>query len=190
MLLLIDNYDSFSYILADLVRQLGVQVRIVRNDVPLSQLVVEKYQGLILSPGPGTPRQSGNLMEVLHHYHDKLPVLGICLGHQAIGEYFGAELVKGVKPVHGKISQVVQVQSHGILEGLPPAFNVTRYHSLELTNLPSTLESLLITSQGEIMALAHKLLPIVGVQYHPEAHLTEYGLELLGNWVRHYLFRE
>ncbi len=190
MLLLIDNFDSFSYILADLVRQLGVQVRIVRNDVPLSQLKVEEYKGLILSPGPGTPRQSGNLMEVLHHYHDKLPVLGICLGHQAIGEYFGAELVKGVKPVHGKISKVVQVQSHSILEGLPPAFNVTRYHSLELTNLPSTLESLLITSQGELMALAHKLLPIVGVQYHPEAHLTEYGLELLGNWVRHYLFRE
>lgn len=184
MLLLIDNFDSFSYILADTIRQSGKELRIARNNVPLAELVVQEYEGLILSPGPGIPRKSGNLMEVLDYYHDKLPILGICLGHQAIGEYFGATLVKGATPVHGKISKVSQVRSHAILEGLPPVFNVTRYHSLELTNLPSTLETLLATPQGEIMALAHKLLPIVGVQYHPEAHLTEFGLELVGNWVK------
>lgn len=167
-----------------MVRQTGVEIKIARNDVPLSQLVLEEYEGLILSPGPGVPGNSGNLMEALHYYHNKLPILGICLGHQAIGEYFGAVLVKGAQPVHGKISKVTQVNPHPILEGLPPFFNVTRYHSLELTKLPSTLETMLISSQGEIMALAHKLLPIVGVQYHPEAHLTEYGLELVRNWVK------
>ena len=190
MLLLVDNFDSFSYILADMLRQTGMEIKIVRNDVPLSRLVRDEYEGLVLSPGPGIPSNSGNLMEVLHHYHDKLPILGICLGHQAIGEYFGADLVKGVEPVHGKISEVRQVIPHPILEGLPSVFNVTRYHSLELTNLPSTLETLLTTSRDEVMALAHKLLPIVGVQYHPEAHLTEFGLELVRNWVKNCLVRE
>lgn len=190
MLLLIDNFDSFSYILADMVRQTGMDIRIARNDVPLSQLVLEEYEGLILSPGPGIPRDSGILMEALHYYHDKLPILGICLGHQAIGEYFGAELIKGAQPVHGKISEVTQVNPHPVLAGLPPVFKVTRYHSLELTKLPSTLETVLVSSQGEIMALAHKLLPIVGVQYHPEAHLTEFGLELVGNWVKNCLVRD
>ena len=167
-----------------MIRQTGVEIKIVRNDVPLSQLVLDEYQGLILSPGPGVPGDSGNLMKVLDYYHDKLPILGICLGHQAIGEYFGATLAKGTTPVHGKISEVIQVNPHLILDKLPPVFKVTRYHSLELTNLPSTLEILLTTTQGEIMALAHKLLPIVGVQYHPEAYLTEFGLELVGNWVK------
>lgn len=170
-----------------MIRQTGKEIRIVRNDVPLSGLILQEYEGLILSPGPGLPRDSGFLMQVLDYYHDKLPILGICLGHQSIGEYFGATLVKGSKPVHGKISEVNQVTPHPILEGLPPVFNVTRYHSLELTNLPSTLETLLTTAQGEVMALAHKLLPIVGVQYHPEAYLTEHGLQLLSNWVRHYV---
>lgn len=170
-----------------MIRQAGTEIRIVRNDVPVSELILQQYEGLILSPGPGIPGESGHLMEVLDYYHDKLPILGICLGHQAIGEYFGATLAKGAKPVHGKISQVTQVSSHRILEGLPPVFNVTRYHSLELTNLPSTLEITLTTTRGEIMGLAHKLLPIVGVQYHPEAHLTEHGRQLLSNWVRYCL---
>ena len=167
-----------------MISQTGVEIRIVRNDVPLSRLVMEEYEGLILSPGPGIPHNSGHLMEVLDYYHDKLPILGICLGHQAIGEFFGATLIKSAKPVHGKISEVTQVNGHPFLAGLPSTFNVTRYHSLELTNLPSTLETVLISSQGEVMALAHKLLPIFGVQYHPEAHLTEYGLELVWNWVK------
>lgn len=172
-----------------MVRQTGMVVRIVRNDVPLSELVLEEYEGMIFSPGPGVPSASGNLLGVLDYYHDKLPILGICLGHQAIGEYFGADLVKGAKPVHGKVSDVIQMKPHPILNGLPPSFKVTRYHSLELKNLPVALEAVLTTSEGEIMALAHRFLPIVGVQYHPEAHLTEYGLELVRNWVKYCLVR-
>lgn len=183
MLLFIDNFDSFSYILLDMVLQAGVDVRIVRNNVPLHKLVDDQYEGLIISPGPGLPQQAGYLMEVLDYYHDKLPILGVCLGHQAIGEYFGATLTKGLRPMHGKISKVTQINLHPLLQDLPANFQVTRYHSLELTNLPSTLETLLVADQGEIMALAHKLLPIVGVQYHPEAHLTEHGLQLISNWV-------
>ena len=159
----------------------------MRNDIPLAALLGEEYEGIILSPGPGIPKNSGHLMEVLDYYHNKLPILGICLGHQAIGQFFGAQLVRSKKPVHGKISEVVQVNSHPILQGFPKVFKVTRYHSLELQGLPSNLEVILTTSQGEIMALAHTHLPIFGVQYHPEAYLTEYGLELIRNWVRYFV---
>jgi anthranilate synthase component 2 len=185
VLLLIDNFDSFSHILADSIRQTGAELKIVRNNTPLALLMEEEYNGIILSPGPGIPKDAGNMMEVLDYYHDKLPVLGICLGHQAIGEYFGAKLVKSRKPVHGKISQVIKVKTHPLLQSFPKTFNVTRYHSLELQELPSDLEVILSTQYGEIMAVAHTHLPICGVQYHPEAYLTEMGLELLSNWVRH-----
>lgn len=187
MLLLIDSFDSFSHILADSIRQTGAELKIVRNNVPLALLLEEEYSGIILSPGPGIPDNAGNLMEVLNYYHDKLPIMGICLGHQAIGQFFGAKLVKSRKPVHGKISEVIQVKKHPILQGFPKAFNVTRYHSLELQELPSDLEVILSTPYGEIMALSHIHLPIFGVQYHPEAYLTEMGLELLSNWVRYFV---
>lgn len=183
MLLLIDNFDSFSYILADMIKQAGMLIKIVRNDVALSQIVREPYEGIILSPGPGIPRDSGNLMQVLDHYHDKLPILGICLGHQAIGEYFGATLIKNRQPMHGKISTVTQIQSSLLLKGLPSTFRVTRYHSLQLVDLPAELETILLSDQGEIMGITHQSLPIAGVQYHPEAYLTEYGLEMIQNWI-------
>ncbi len=183
MLLLIDNFDSFSHILADYFRRTGANLRIVRNDVHLNDLVADEYQGLIISPGPARPNQSGNLKEILAYYHDKIPVLGVCLGHQAIGEFFGADLVKGKMPVHGKVYSVFRVGSHGILDGLPDTFEVTRYHSLELKNLPGCLEVLLKTDKGEIMAIAHTALPIVGIQFHPEAYLTQYGREIIRNWV-------
>lgn len=170
-----------------MINQAGMEIRIVRNDVPLSELLLEEYDGLILSPGPGKPQESGNLMAILDHYHDKLPVLGICLGHQAIGQYFGASLVKGKKPVHGKISEVFQVQSHLMMDGLPSSFKVTRYHSLQLADVPPALDVILTSQQGEIMAVAHKSLPLFGVQYHPEAYLTEYGLELISNWLRFFV---
>lgn len=183
MLLLIDNFDSFAYILADYIRQTGKDLKIVRNDVPLDEIIKEEYQAIILSPGPESPQKAGNLMQVLDYYHDKLPVLGVCLGHQAIGEYFGAKLVKGLHPVHGKVHQVTKVAEHPVLTDLPDAFEVTRYHSLILEDLPASLECLLETAQGEIMAIAHKDLPIIGIQYHPEAHLTAFGLALIKNWV-------
>lgn len=187
MLLLIDNFDSFSHILADSIRQTGADLKIVRNDIPLSELVKEEYEGLILSPGPGSPRQAGYLMEVLDYYHNKLPILGICLGHQAVGVYFGANLVKCKKPFHGKISEVFQAEKHPVLQGLPDPLKVTRYHSLELSGLPSALKVHLTTGAGEIMAISHEIFPIFGIQFHPEAHMTEYGLEMIRNWVGIYV---
>lgn len=184
MLLLIDNFDSFSHILADYFRQTGESLKIVRNDVTLDELKKNDYDGLILSPGPETPEKAGNLMLILSHYHDKIPVLGVCLGHQAIGVFFGAELQKGLKPVHGKVHIVHQKCTHALLDGIPDQFQVTRYHSLELRNIPECLEVLLETRQGEVMAVVHKQLPIMGIQYHPEAHLSQYGHEIIKNWLR------
>jgi len=173
--------------LADYLRQAGADLKIVRNDVPLSDLIGEDYEGIILSPGPEVPHTAGNLMSILAYYHDKLPILGICLGHQAIGELSGAELVKGAKPAHGKVHRVHKVGHHPILEGLPSRFNVTRYHSLELRHLPDVLEVILETDLKEVMAIAHRHFPILGIQFHPEAHLTEYGLRLITNWVNLYV---
>lgn len=187
MLLLIDNFDSFSHMLADYLRQAGADLKIVRNDVPLSDLIGEDYEGIILSPGPEVPQNAGNLMAILAYYHDKLPLLGICLGHQAIGEYFGAKLVKGEKPVHGKVHEVNKLGQHPVLEDVPDRFNVTRYHSLVLTELPDVLEVILETDIKEVMGIAHRSFPVLGIQFHPEAHLTEYGLVLITNWVNQYV---
>jgi anthranilate synthase component 2 len=181
MLLLIDNFDSFSHILADLIRQTGVELIIRRNDVTLEEIEKIKFEGLVLSPGPGIPSTSGNLMAILEKYVNQVPVLGVCLGHQAIGEFFGAELVKNPIPTHGKVYQVHKTKTHPMTDFLPEKFQVTRYHSLQLKNLPDCLESILETESGEIMGIAHKTLPILGIQYHPEAYLTEFGLEIIQN---------
>lgn len=186
MVLLIDNFDSFSHILADYFRQAGLELEIFRNDIDVEIIKKGNWEGLILSPGPEIPERAGNLLQILEYYHDKIPVFGVCLGHQAIGQFFGGDLVKSQKPVHGKVHPVFQVQEHGMLIGLPKMFHVTRYHSLELKEIPDSLKVLLKTKDNEIMAMAHKTLPIVGIQYHPEAVLTQYGQELIGNWIRHY----
>ncbi len=184
MLLLIDNFDSFSHILADLIRQSGVDLSIRRNDVTLEEIKKIHFEGLILSPGPGIPSTSGNLMPILKKYANEIPVLGVCLGHQAIGEFFGAKLIKNTAPTHGKVYPIHQTKPHFFTQGLPKSFQVTRYHSLQLTGLPDCLESILETESGEIMGIAHRTLPILGIQYHPEAYLTEYGLDLIQNWLR------
>ena len=183
MLLLIDNFDSFSHMLADLIRQTGEELIILRNDTNLTDLEHIDFQGLILSPGPGIPSNSGKLMEIFEHYHEKVPVLGVCLGHQAIGEFFGAKLAKNEVPTHGKVHSIKKTKLHFFTENLPESFKVTRYHSLQLKNLPDCLESILETESGEIMGMAHKVLPILGIQYHPEAYLTEFGLELIASWL-------
>lgn len=184
MLLLIDNFDSFSEILADLIRQTGQELRIIRNDARLEEIAKIDFQGLVLSPGPGIPADAGNLLQIFEKYHRRIPVLGVCLGHQAIGEFFGAELVKNRIPTHGKVRGVRKTKPHFYTENLPDQFQVTRYHSLQLQNLPDCLEVILETESGEIMGMAHKSLRILGIQYHPEAYLTEYGLELVKNWVK------
>jgi anthranilate synthase component 2 len=182
MLLLIDNFDSFSHILADLIRQTGEELLIFRNDVTLAELAHLDFDGLILSPGPGRPSQAGNLMEILQCYVGQIPILGVCLGHQAIGEFFGARLVKNEIPTHGKVHHIKKSIPHFLTEFLPNRFAVTRYHSLVLKDLPEELEMILETDSGEIMAITHADLPILGIQYHPEAHLTDYGLELVKAW--------
>lgn len=183
MVLLIDNFDSFSHILADYFRQLGLELKIERNDVPIKSLIDQKFEALIISPGPGTPAQSGNLLEIIDYFASRIPILGICLGHQAIGEYFGGKLEKGKKPEHGKVHTVYKVGNHPILHGLDSSFSVTRYHSLEITNIPESLEVVLETDHKVVMAFVHKSLPVMGIQYHPEAHLTKFGLKIIRNWL-------
>ena len=183
MLLLIDNFDSFSHMLADLLRQTGEQLLVLRNDITLEEIKKLNFDGLILSPGPGIPQNAGNLTKIFAEYYDKVPVLGVCLGHQAIGEFFGANLKKNAVPTHGKVHQVRKTKPHPFTTSIPESFKVTRYHSLQLANLPEELEVILETESGEVMGIVHKNLPILGIQYHPEAHLTEYGLELVKSWV-------
>lgn len=183
MVLLIDNFDSFSHILADYLLQTGIPLKIVRNDQSLDSLRAGNWEGLILSPGPESPEKAGNLMEILGHFAEKIPVLGICLGHQAIGLHWGATLAKGKQPVHGKVHGVKSLSKHQILTGLRESFKVTRYHSLLLTEIPDCLEVLLETNDGEVMAIAHRELPVLGIQYHPEAYLTEFGKEIIQNWL-------
>ena len=182
-LLVIDNFDSFTHMLVDYLRQAGAECRIVRNNESMEELTRQAIDGLVLSPGPGTPEQAGQLMEVIDYYYRRVPILGVCLGHQAIGTFFGASLVPAHRPMHGKVSTARVVASDGLLEGLPDAFAVTRYHSLVLTDLPDDLIPTAVTDGNEVMAMRHRTLPLWGVQFHPEAVLTEGGLLLLRNWI-------
>ncbi|GAB3219777.1 anthranilate synthase component II [Spirosoma arcticum] len=182
-LLIVDNFDSFTYMLVDYLRQAGAVCRVVRNNEPMAQFIDEPVDGVVLSPGPGTPRQAGRLLNVIAHYHRRVPMLGVCLGHQALGEFFGASLVSAVCPMHGKVSTIRTVTDDALLRNLPATFAVTRYHSLLLTNLPADLISTAVTETDEVMAMRHQTLPLWGVQFHPEAALTRNGLQLLTNWV-------
>lgn len=166
----------------DYFHQIDIVCDVQRNDVPIGKIKEKVYNAIVLSPGPGKPENCGNMMQVIEHYHDKLPILGICLGHQALGKYFGAELKKAMKPMHGKISEMI-CQEDVLFTQLPARFDVVRYHSLILSQLPSSLQAIGHTQNGEIMAIRHTALPIYGLQFHPEAFLTEYGKELLKNWV-------
>jgi anthranilate synthase/aminodeoxychorismate synthase-like glutamine amidotransferase len=182
MLLLLDNYDSFTYNLYDYLAQLGLKCKVFRNDISLEKLKKQDFRGVVLSPGAYTPKEANNLMQITAYYHDKIPILGICLGHQAIGDFFGATLVKAKRPMHGKLS-MINCQKDVIFKNLPTQFNVVRYNSLLIENPNPILKIIAQTSSGEIMAIRHKELPIWGLQFHPEAALTEYGLEILKNFV-------
>lgn len=183
MLLLLDNFDSFTYNLYDYIGQLGTPCIVRRNNVDLDEIKSLDVSKLVISPGTGIPYKSGNLMKIIDHYHDRIPILGICLGHQAIGQYFGADLVKAKEPKHGKLSSI-EIQRDCIFTNVPKKINVVRYNSLIL-NLKGIddLIPLAVSDNGELMALRHKNLPIWGLQYHPEAALTEYGLTVLKNWL-------
>ena len=184
-ILLLDNFDSFTYILADYFLQLGANLTVLRNNVSLKEITNTRWDAIVLSPGPGKPEDSGVMPELIHRYHQQIPMLGICLGHQALGEYFGAELTHAISPMHGKISAVNIIQDP-VFKGVPKQFDVVRYHSLVLKNIAYPLSPIAETAEGEVMGIAHQELPIYGFQFHPEAALTQHGLKLLGNWVNIY----
>ena len=191
MILLLDNYDSFTYNLQHYLALAGAKCDVKRNDeIDISSTRLQKYRGIVLSPGPGVPQQAGQLMHVLQFAKD-IPVLGICLGHQAIGIHFGAVLEKAKRPMHGKLSHITIHQHAMFKHTCPKGFDVVRYHSLVLRNVPDELE---VTAQSiddnEVMALAHKTLPVWGVQFHPEAALTQFGKQLVCNWVNHFALSE
>ncbi|RTQ53800.1 aminodeoxychorismate/anthranilate synthase component II [Hymenobacter gummosus] len=190
-LLLLDNFDSFTYNLLDYFRQLGAEVLVRRNDTPLAELLALDFDAVVLSPGPGTPRAAGGLMPFLDAVHQRVPVLGVCLGHQALGEFFGAELRRAARPMHGKVTEIdlsaaPNQTPEPLFDDLPARIPVTRYHSLVLGELPPALLPLARTADehAELMVLRHRTLPLYGVQFHPEALLTPHGLALLRNWVR------
>lgn len=184
-ILLLDNFDSFTHILADYFLQLGANLSIIRNDVPLEDLIGENFEAIILSPGPGKPAEAGVMMSLIDFFHTKIPILGICLGHQAIGEYFGAKLDRANRPMHGKLS-VIDLLPDAIFAGISNPLEVVRYHSLILKHIPLRLSAIANTMDGEIMAVKHSELPIYGIQFHPEAALTQQGLQLLSNWLNIY----
>ncbi|MEL6866737.1 MAG: aminodeoxychorismate/anthranilate synthase component II [Bacteroidota bacterium] len=183
-ILLIDNYDSFTYNLYDYFCQLNTNCQVLRNDeYTLEAFKALSFDALVLSPGPKIPKSAGQMMALIDHFHQKAPILGICLGHQGIGEYFGAKLQKAALPMHGKTSTLFH-QKDPIFRDLPQQFEVMRYHSLLLEDMGSApLETIAQTAKGEVMALRHQQLPIYGLQFHPESILTEHGLAILDNWL-------
>lgn len=183
MWLLIDNYDSFSAILLDYLKTVHINTVLIQNDaLSLEEIKALQPQRIILSPGPKEPSEAGITMEVIAYFYDKIPILGVCLGHQALGQFFGAALIRAPYPMHGKVSVIINTQK-SIFENLPANFEVMRYHSLILDQVENTeLEVLAHTNDGVIMAFKHKSYSIIGLQFHPESILTAYGLDLIINW--------
>ena len=185
MLLMIDNYDSFTYNLVQYFGELGEEVRTFRNDeITIEQIEAMKPDRICLSPGPCTPHEAGICIDVLTHFAGKLPILGVCLGHQAIGAAFGGKVVRAQEIMHGKTSDITHT-GVGIFRGLPSPFTVIRYHSLaiERESLPDCLEITAWTDDGEIMGVRHREFAIEGVQFHPESILSEHGHALLKNFL-------
>ncbi|MBD7909924.1 MULTISPECIES: aminodeoxychorismate/anthranilate synthase component II [Clostridium] len=185
MLLMIDNYDSFVYNLVRYFNELKQEIVVYRNDkIVLDFIEEQNYSGIVLSPGPKNPKEAGLCLDIIDRFKGKIPILGICLGHQCIGHYFGGEIIKGKEPVHGKLSYV-EHNGRGIFTGIKNPLKVTRYHSLVVLdkNLPEELLVTARTKDGVIMGLTHKFYPIYGVQFHPEAELTEDGHKILKNFI-------
>ena len=185
MLLVIDNYDSFTYNLVQYLGELGQSVRVVRNDeIPVAEIARLGPSHIVISPGPCTPNEAGISLDTIKAYAGKIPILGVCLGHQAIGQAFGGRIVSAPSIMHGKTSKIFH-DERGAFAGLPNPFEATRYHSLlvERDSLPDCLEITAKTWDEEIMALRHKTLPVEGVQFHPESFLTTVGKDLLRNFL-------
>lgn len=185
MLLMIDNYDSFVYNLVRYIKELEEDIKVYRNDkITIEDIKKGNFEGIIISPGPKDPTNAGISLEIINEFKGKMPILGICLGHQCIGHYFGGVIEKGEYPIHGKISSVNH-NNKGLFKGVKNPLNVTRYHSLVVSNsnIPNDLEVTATTDDGTIMGIEHKVYPIYGVQFHPEAELTEDGHKILKNFI-------
>jgi len=180
---LIDNYDSFTHILHHYLLQLHDDVRVFRNDkIDVTTLRRLAPDRIILSPGPQTPGEAGVTNEVIANFYRETPILGVCLGHQALGMFFGARLAKALRPVHGMTSAIFHDQD-ALFDGIPSGFNAMRYHSLILEDWEQTgIQALAFTAERELMAFRHPAFPVTGIQFNPESVLTEYGLQLLRNW--------
>jgi anthranilate synthase component 2 len=185
MIVLIDNYDSFTWNLFHYLGELGAETVVFRNDkVSVAQVLSARPQAIVLSPGPCTPNEAGICLELIDRAAETLPILGVCLGHQAIGQAFGGKVVRAPKLMHGKLSEI-RHNGNGLFEAVPPVLRATRYHSLivERETLPSCLEVTAETDSGTIMGLKHKSLPVHGVQFHPESIASEHGHTLLRNFL-------
>lgn len=186
MYLMLDNYDSFVYNLKAYMEELGRRIVVKRSDeITLDEIGALNPEGLILSPGPKRPWDAALSVEALRRFQGRLPILGVCLGHQVIGYAAGAVVEKGERPMHGKVTRLKNTRK-GLFEGLPETFGVTRYHSLVVRpeSLPPEYRIDAVSEDGVVMAVSHRSIPVFGVQFHPEAVLTEYGHELLGNFCR------
>ncbi|GIO64975.1 MULTISPECIES: aminodeoxychorismate/anthranilate synthase component II [Paenibacillus] len=186
MILVIDNYDSFTYNLVQYLGELGQEVKVYRNDeITVSGIEELAPDHILISPGPCTPNEAGISLETIEYFKGKIPIFGVCLGHQAIGQAFGGNVIRAERLMHGKTSPI---HHHGnsVFEGLPSPFTATRYHSLlvERDSLPDCLEITAETEEGEIMGLRHKEYPIEGVQFHPESIITDYGHQILRNFLK------
>lgn len=185
-IVIIDNYDSFTYNLSHLVKELGAEVTVLRNDsFPIEEL--ETYDKILLSPGPGIPKEAGLLLEVIRTYAGKKPILGVCLGEQAIGEVFEGKLTNLSEVYHGIQSPIRITASNYLFEGLPEEILVGRYHSwvIDRENFPDALEITAVSQEGYIMALRHKDFDVQGIQFHPESVLTPDGKKIISNWLNH-----
>jgi len=186
MLLMIDNYDSFTYNLVQYLAELGEDVRVFRNDqITLNQIADLSPEKIVISPGPCTPNEAGVSVDTIREFGGSIPILGVCLGHQSIGQAYGGEIVRAKQLMHGKTS-LIHHTGQGIFKNLPSPFTATRYHSLviERERLPDCLEITAWTEDGEIMAVRHKQFALEGVQFHPESIMTENGHELLSNFLK------
>ena len=185
MLLMIDNYDSFTYNLVQYLGELGADVHVHRNDaITLDQVATWEPEAIVISPGPCTPNEAGICVPLIQRFAGKIPILGVCLGHQAIGQAFGGRIGRAHRVMHGKVSPIAH-DGRGVFAGLPSPFSVTRYHSLaiEPVTMPACLEVTATADDGEVMGVRHRDFAVEGVQFHPEAILTEHGHALLKNFL-------
>ena len=186
MLLMIDNYDSFTYNLVQYLGELGADVRVARNDaITLDEIAALAPARIVISPGPCTPNEAGISVPLIERFAGEIPILGVCLGHQAIGQAFGGRIVRAARVMHGKLSAISH-RGEGVFAGLPSPFHATRYHSLAIdrATFPAALAVTAEADDGEVMGVRHCEFAVEGVQFHPEAILTEHGKRLLGNFLR------